>query len=134
MPARAHCPRQTIARNNGCRVAFIYLKRAGKQRFWLAAAGRGSCSPHRYEAMSPAVSGKKFWSLGFIKIDLQGLGWLAWFGTWCVWEMNILSYYLKTEIYFLFLYFHHDCNHNNRWVIHYANFWVLFRNRLMHPT
>jgi hypothetical protein len=58
---RAHCPRQTI---DAGLLAFVYLKRAGKHRFWLAASGRGS-SPHRYEimrAMCPAVhvSGEVF--------------------------------------------------------------------------
>jgi hypothetical protein len=43
--ARARCPRQTIAAGL---PAFGYLKRVGKQQFWLAASGRDS-SPHRYE-------------------------------------------------------------------------------------
>jgi hypothetical protein len=50
MSARAHCPRQTI-------LLAVYLKCAGKQRFWLAASGRGS-SPHIYvgmRAMCPVV-------------------------------------------------------------------------------
>jgi hypothetical protein len=39
--------------------AFVYLRRAGKQRLWFAASGLGSSS-HRFEGMCPAVSGEKF--------------------------------------------------------------------------
>jgi hypothetical protein len=56
MPARAHCPRETIAAGP---PAFVYLKCVGKQRFGLAASGRGSIRIDM-RVMCPAVSGEKF--------------------------------------------------------------------------
>jgi hypothetical protein len=55
-PAHAHCLRQTIATGL---PAFVYLKRAGKQRLYWLPPGEAAVRIGM-RAMCPAVSGEKF--------------------------------------------------------------------------